>query len=293
MHRPPANYFDADLLGSASSRPSTGPTPTAARAVVLCSEGRHFCAGLDFGAADRPGARGPRHPLRHGDAPGRRPAADGGRRAGFGRRRRTRPRPGRRLPGGGDRQPVRRQLRPARIPPGLRHLVDPARGRRPAGGPRAAHHRATRRRSPRRWPSACATGSTTTPGPGAHALAGRSPRSAPLAVRSIRRTLRADLVARFGAMVDHERAEQLRLDGARPTSARGSPRRWPAASPSSAASSRPRPCRGLRSAVPGPGTARRGWRPTARTPGRPSGYSGMVDEQGHRAGGERRRPRPG
>jgi enoyl-CoA hydratase/carnithine racemase len=32
-------------------------------------------------------------------------------------------------------------------------------------------------------------------------------------VRSIRRTLRADLVARFGAMVDHERTEQLRLMG--------------------------------------------------------------------------------
>ena len=30
-------------------------------------------------------------------------------------------------------------------------------------------------------------------------------------MRSIRRTLRADLVDRFGAMVDHERSEQLRL----------------------------------------------------------------------------------
>jgi enoyl-CoA hydratase/carnithine racemase len=30
-------------------------------------------------------------------------------------------------------------------------------------------------------------------------------------VRSIRRTLRSDLVARFGDMVDDERAEQLRL----------------------------------------------------------------------------------
>jgi 2-(1,2-epoxy-1,2-dihydrophenyl)acetyl-CoA isomerase len=49
------------------------------------------------------------------------------------------------------------------------------------------------------------------PRAGAHALAVEIAASAPQAVRSIRATLRADLVDRFAAMVDHERAEQLRL----------------------------------------------------------------------------------
>ena len=39
---------------SAWSRPWPGPRPRGRRAVVLCSEGRHFCAGLDFGI-DRTG----------------------------------------------------------------------------------------------------------------------------------------------------------------------------------------------------------------------------------------------
>ena len=49
------------------------------------------------------------------------------------------------------------------------------------------------------------------PRAGAHALASEIAGSAPQAVRSIRATLRADLVAGFTAMVDHERAEQVRL----------------------------------------------------------------------------------
>ncbi|HEX7444537.1 MAG TPA: enoyl-CoA hydratase-related protein, partial [Acidimicrobiales bacterium] len=49
------------------------------------------------------------------------------------------------------------------------------------------------------------------PRAGAHALAAEIAGSAPLAVRSIRATIRADLVAEFAAMVDHERAEQVRL----------------------------------------------------------------------------------
>jgi len=46
---------------------------------------------------------------------------------------------------------------------------------------------------------------------GAHELAAEIAASAPLAVRSIRSTLRADLVEGFAAMVDHERGEQVRL----------------------------------------------------------------------------------
>ena len=53
MHRPPANYFDAALLASVVEALDWADTP-GRRAVVLCSEGRHFCAGLDFGSTDRP-----------------------------------------------------------------------------------------------------------------------------------------------------------------------------------------------------------------------------------------------
>ncbi|HVC67669.1 MAG TPA: enoyl-CoA hydratase/isomerase family protein, partial [Acidimicrobiales bacterium] len=51
------------------------------------------------------------------------------------------------------------------------------------------------------------------PRAGAHVLAEQLAGSAPLAVRAIRRTLRADILHGFVAMVDHERAEQLRLMG--------------------------------------------------------------------------------
>ena len=47
MHRPPANYFDAALLTvvvDAIGWAAEG----GARAVVLRSEGRHFCTGLEL-----------------------------------------------------------------------------------------------------------------------------------------------------------------------------------------------------------------------------------------------------
>jgi enoyl-CoA hydratase/carnithine racemase len=62
MHRPPANYFDVALIRSlADAYASLDGDPTlaaTARAIVLCSEGRHFCAGADFSgasAAEPPG----------------------------------------------------------------------------------------------------------------------------------------------------------------------------------------------------------------------------------------------
>lgn len=47
IHRPPNNFFDARLvraLADAYEQLATGDV----RAVVLCSEGKHFCAGADF-----------------------------------------------------------------------------------------------------------------------------------------------------------------------------------------------------------------------------------------------------
>jgi enoyl-CoA hydratase/carnithine racemase len=49
IRRPPANFFDADLLrrvADAAEELQAGGT----RVLVLCSEGRHFCAGANFGS---------------------------------------------------------------------------------------------------------------------------------------------------------------------------------------------------------------------------------------------------
>jgi 2-(1,2-epoxy-1,2-dihydrophenyl)acetyl-CoA isomerase len=51
IHRPPANYFDVHLIRDLAG--AYGQAGQEARAIVLCSEGRHFCAGADFsGASD-------------------------------------------------------------------------------------------------------------------------------------------------------------------------------------------------------------------------------------------------
>jgi 2-(1,2-epoxy-1,2-dihydrophenyl)acetyl-CoA isomerase len=51
IHRPPANFFDAALIRAIADAYSTLDADPACRAIVLCSEGKHFCAGANFGAA--------------------------------------------------------------------------------------------------------------------------------------------------------------------------------------------------------------------------------------------------
>jgi 2-(1,2-epoxy-1,2-dihydrophenyl)acetyl-CoA isomerase len=46
--RPPDNYFDAHLIGSLADAYEWAEAQAGARAVVLCSAGKHFCAGADF-----------------------------------------------------------------------------------------------------------------------------------------------------------------------------------------------------------------------------------------------------
>ena len=53
--RPPNNYFDVTLIKDIVKTLGSLATEGDCRAVVLCSEGKHFCAGADF----RSGARGP------------------------------------------------------------------------------------------------------------------------------------------------------------------------------------------------------------------------------------------
>ncbi len=48
IRRPPSNFFDVDLIRSLADAFRGLDDEAEARAIVLCSEGRHFCAGADF-----------------------------------------------------------------------------------------------------------------------------------------------------------------------------------------------------------------------------------------------------
>jgi enoyl-CoA hydratase/carnithine racemase len=49
MHRPPDNYFDTALIASLADAYTTLDDDPQCRAIVLCAEGKHFCAGAAFG----------------------------------------------------------------------------------------------------------------------------------------------------------------------------------------------------------------------------------------------------
>jgi 2-(1,2-epoxy-1,2-dihydrophenyl)acetyl-CoA isomerase len=51
MCRGPANHFDEDLIRRVAEAIEEVQQDRSARAVVLCSSGKHFCAGADFGAS--------------------------------------------------------------------------------------------------------------------------------------------------------------------------------------------------------------------------------------------------
>jgi len=57
MHRPPANFFDRVLLQEVADAAEQAQS-SGARAIVLCSEGKHFCAGASLG--DETGRLDPR-----------------------------------------------------------------------------------------------------------------------------------------------------------------------------------------------------------------------------------------
>src|SRR5919199_5084689 len=48
--RPPNNYFDGALIGAIADAYEQLERDGSCRAIVLCSEGRHFCAGANFAA---------------------------------------------------------------------------------------------------------------------------------------------------------------------------------------------------------------------------------------------------
>lgn len=49
MHRPPHNFFDRELIGNLADAFETLDREPQCRALVLASEGKSFCAGADFG----------------------------------------------------------------------------------------------------------------------------------------------------------------------------------------------------------------------------------------------------
>jgi len=209
LHRPPANYFDGTLLSGVVDAISWA-AGEGARAVVLCSEGRHFCAGLDFGATGKPEPEalaalyGTAGDLVDGPLPVV-AAVQGS------------------AVGGGLGLALAADFRVAS--PATRFAANFARLgfhqgfgislTLPAvvGRQRALELLTTGRRV--EGDEALAIGLCDRLDDdvrrGARALAVELAGSAPLAVRSIRRTLRAGVVDGFRSMVDHERAEQLRL----------------------------------------------------------------------------------
>ncbi len=120
IHRPPNNFFDTPLIRAIADT-FDALEGTGCRAIVLRSEGKHFCAGRDFS-----------EPRDEGDAPeqlyaeavrlltGR--ASVGGRDPGCRDRRRVRTRARCRLPRRDTAGQVRRQLQPPRAAPRVRDV---------------------------------------------------------------------------------------------------------------------------------------------------------------------------
>jgi 2-(1,2-epoxy-1,2-dihydrophenyl)acetyl-CoA isomerase len=48
IHRPPNNFFDVALIRSLAEAYADLDGDASCRAIVLCAEGKHFCAGADF-----------------------------------------------------------------------------------------------------------------------------------------------------------------------------------------------------------------------------------------------------
>jgi 2-(1,2-epoxy-1,2-dihydrophenyl)acetyl-CoA isomerase len=209
MHRPPANFFDAHLLAGVVEAIGWADGQ-GSRAIVLCSEGRHFCAGLDFGSSGAPDGEYLRSLYDQAVALVAGPlpivvAVQGS------------------AIGGGLGLALAGDFRIAA--PDSRFSANFARlGFHQGFGlsvtlPRAiGHQRALELLTTgRRINGAEALriglcdGLADAPRERAHTLANEIAASAPLAVRSIRATQRATLLAEFPVAIEHERQEQIRL----------------------------------------------------------------------------------
>lgn len=227
--RPPHNHFDVTLIAALADAYEELDATDACRAIVLCSAGAHFCAGADFGvAADVEGQSLYAHAVRLFAA--RTPVVAAVQGAAI---------------GGGLGLALSADFRVASASSrlaanfarlGIHHgfgisVTLPAvvgmqaalellyTGRRVGG--EEAHTLGLCDRL-------AAEGELRD---GAHALAAEIAASAPLAVRSIRQTMRGDLAERVRCATEREHAEQTKLfatddfsEGVRATSARRTPR---------------------------------------------------------------------
>ena len=117
IQRPPHNYFDNALINQIADALEAFDRDPACRAVVLCAQGKSFCAGADFAnrPSDRRGQRERQAPVQGSDPD--LPLEEAHRRGGAGRGHRRRARPGarRRLPRHLQRGALQRQFQPARL----------------------------------------------------------------------------------------------------------------------------------------------------------------------------------
>ena len=212
INRPPSNYFSPDLIRQIADACDELAADGRCRAIVLCSAGKVFCAGADFGVRARHRHSGRRAPVRLRDPALRAAPADRRRDPGRRYRRRTRAGHGGRLPGRGAGGAVRGELCLARPSSGLRAERYAAGRRRPAGSTGPAVHRPPGRRCGGARTRAGRPARRAGPGTDASArVAARIAASAPLAVRSIRATMRDQLAGQARAAMARERAEQERL----------------------------------------------------------------------------------
>jgi 2-(1,2-epoxy-1,2-dihydrophenyl)acetyl-CoA isomerase len=208
-HRPPANFFDVELLGGILEGLAWAERRDC-RAAVLCSEGKHFCAGFDFSGVGTPlgetiGALyGRAYELVCGPLP-LVAAVQGS------------------AVGGGLGLALACDLRVASVATkfsanfarlGIHHgfglsLTLPE----AVGHQRALELLSTGRRVDGAEAERIGLCDRLDDDPraGARRLASELAEAAPLAVRAIRATQRARLVGGFRAAVEHERSEQLRL----------------------------------------------------------------------------------
>lgn len=209
LRRPPANYFDEVLLSGVVDAVAWA-ADEGARAVVLCSAGKHFCAGLDFGAAGRPEAGALRDLYatagRLVDGPLPLVAAVQGSAIGGGlglalaadfRIAAPTSRFAANFSRLGFHQGFGISLTLPAVVGRQRALDLLTTGRRVDGAEALSIGLCDRL--------------DEDPRAGARGLAVELAAAAPLAVRAIRRTVRREVVEGFAAMVDHERSEQLRL----------------------------------------------------------------------------------
>lgn len=211
MHRPPANFFDATLLAGVVDAIAWADRQ-GGRSVVLCSEGRHFCAGFDFGGAVSPRSEtlvdlyGRALALVDGPLPTVVAVQGGAIGGGLG------------LALAGDFRvgspDSRFSANFARL--GLHHGFGLSLTLPEVVGPQKALElllTGERIEGNEALRIGLCDRLAADPRTEAHRMAAQIAASAPLAVRSIRRTQRARLAAGFAAAVEHERNEQLGLMG--------------------------------------------------------------------------------